>query len=288
MERWDDLRLFLAVARTGTLSAAAKALRLSVSTVQRRVIGFEEDLGSVLFQKGPRGYQLTHAGEALLPKAQEAEEAIFAASRTVIGHDQRASGEVRFTAPLATLPLLGGHLADFARVCPNVRPVLLADDGLLDLGRSADVALRAVLKPVETAVGRSISPLAWCRYAGAQTSGQDVPWVQYLDMDAHPAVIWRKQKYPSPQTAMSVCGVVSMHAVLASLGAQGLLPCFVGDPDPGLRRIGEPVASSSLWLLIHADLRRSARVRALVDFLVPRLRADRALFEGDLSARDGV
>ena len=69
--------------------------------------------------------------------------------------------------------------------------------------------------------------------------------------------------------------------MLGSSGAQGLLPCFVGDPDPGLRRLGGPVARENrLWLLIHADLRRSARVRSLVDFIVPRILAESALYEG--------
>ena len=80
---------------------------------------------------------------------------------------------------------------------------------------------------------------------------------------------------------MLVQGVVAMHALLLSSDAQGLLPCFLGDGDPRLRRLGEPMARENrLWLLIHADLRRSARVRALVDFVVPRLLAQRSLFEG--------
>ena len=81
---------------------------------------------------------------------------------------------------------------------------------------------------------------------------------------------------------MTVAGVVSMREVLGPSGAQGLLPCFVGDADPNLRRIGAPVAEHRLWLLIHADLRRSARVRAVVDFLVPRLKAESERFEGSL------
>jgi DNA-binding transcriptional LysR family regulator len=79
-----------------------------------------------------------------------------------------------------------------------------------------------------------------------------------------------------------VDSVPAMHAVLRTSGAQGVLPCVIGDADPALRRIGEPVAMNELWLLIHAELRRSARVRALIDFLVPRLVAERNRFEGRL------
>lgn len=290
MKRWDDLRLFLAVARSGTLSSAAGELDLSISTVQRRVAALEADLGTVLFQKGPRGYQLTHAGEALFPQTCDVEEAILGAARAVVGHDQKASGDVRITTPHGMLPLLAQHLSAFSDVCPGVRPILLTDDVVLDLGRSTDIALRATTQPVESAVGRDICGVGWGRYASITTEGEDLPWIHYLGMNSHPAIQWRKQAFPSSKALMLACGVVSMHALLVSSNAQGLLPCFLGDVDPRLRRIGEPVAENRLWLLIHADLRRSARVRALIDFLIPRLKASAPLFEGKggVGAADGV
>ena len=282
MERWDDLRLFLAVARSGTLSSAANDLDLSVSTVQRRVAALEAEIDTLLFQKGPRGYQLTNAGEALLPRAEEIEESVFAASRAIVGHDQRATGDVRITAPLPMLPLLARYLIDFSRVYQQVRPILLPDDGILDLGRSTDIALRATTDPSESAVGRNLCGIAWGRYRSihAKANTEALPWIQYVGMDAHPAERWRRKTFPSAQDVMLVSGVETMHAVLAASGAQGLLPCFIGDADPELQRVGEPIAENRLWLLIHADLRRSARVRTLVDFLVPRLLANRAAFEG--------
>ncbi|HRE90075.1 MAG TPA: LysR family transcriptional regulator [Myxococcota bacterium] len=274
------MRLFLAVARSGTLTAAAEVLNVSAATLHRRLAAFEEELGAALFERGPRGHQLTHVGAALLPRAEEVEEAVLAANRTVIGHDQQASGDVRIAMPLVMLPLLAPHLAEFSRVVEKVRPILMADDGLLDLGRSTDIALRATTTPLESAVARNLCGLAWGRYASVRTEGDALPWVQYLDMDSHPAVQWCARAFPSPRVVMVVGGVASMLAVLGGSGAQGLLPCFVGDRDPSLRRIGEPVAENRLWLLVHADLRRSARVRAVTDFLVPRLLSHQAELEG--------
>ncbi|MFT5991396.1 MAG: DNA-binding transcriptional LysR family regulator [Flavobacteriales bacterium] len=284
MDRWDDYRLFLAVAHSGTLSAAAETLRLNVSTVQRRIARFEGELGTILFRKGPRGYELTHTGEALLPKAEEMQEAALAASRTVVGHDQQASGEVRITLPLALVSPLAAHLAEFSRVCEHVRPVLLADDVVLDLGRSTDIALRSSSQPLASAVGRELFGVAWCRYTANVEDAQrdDLDWVHYVGMDDNPVVQWRKREHASGRMLLFVQGVAGMHAVLAQSGGQGLLPCFVGDADPRMHRVGAPVAGDSLWLLCHADLRRSARVRALVDFLTPRLLSQRALFEGEL------
>ena len=129
MEKWDDLRLFLEVARTGTLTRAAGDLEISVATLHRRLSAFESAVDSVLFEKGPRGYHLTPAGEPLLPKAEEVEEAVFAARRSVVGHDQQASGEVRLTLPLAMLPVIAPHLTEFSRRCRRVRTTLLASDG---------------------------------------------------------------------------------------------------------------------------------------------------------------
>ncbi|MEZ4299678.1 MAG: LysR family transcriptional regulator [Polyangiaceae bacterium] len=282
MSRWDDLRLFLVVARSGTLSAAADELGLNASTLHRRLGAFEAEMGSTLFEKGPRGYRLTNAGEALLPQAEEVEEAVFAATRSVVGHDQQASGEVRITLPLAMVAVLAPHLVAFCRAYDRIRPVLQADDVLLDLDRSTDVALRATPQPPETATGRDLCGLAWCRYASVATRGEELPWIHYVGIDRSPAVQWRKRHFGSSKPVMLVQGVMGMHAVLAGSGAQGLLPCFLGDRDRELRRLGEPIAATEnrLWLLIHADLRRSARVRTLVDFLVPRLLAEKRRFEG--------
>lgn len=280
MDRWDDLRIFLTVARNGTLTAAGEALSLNVSTVHRRLAAFEAALGTPVFDKGPRGYRLTPAGEALLSRAEVVEEGVFAATRAVVGHDQQASGDVRLTLPLVLLAPLAPHLAAFSRACPRIRLFVQADDVSLDLDRETDLALRATAQPVDSAVGRNLCGLAWGLYAPVGTEGDDLPWIHYVGMDQAPAERWRREHHPGARPIMCVHSVSGMLAMLAAAGAQGLLPCFAGDADPQLRRVGAPVAMNQLWLLIHADLRRSARVRALIDFLVPRIQADRARFEG--------
>ena len=91
MKQWDDLRLFLAVAKNGTLTGAADELELNVATLHRRLKSFEEDFGISLFEKGPRGYRLTNAGEALLSHTKDVQELIFAAFRAVVDHDQHVA-----------------------------------------------------------------------------------------------------------------------------------------------------------------------------------------------------
>ena len=283
MKQWDDLRLFLAVAKSGTLTAAADELNLNVATLHRRLKSFEEGFELSLFEKGPRGYRLTSAGEQLLSHAEEVEESIFAAFRAVVGHDQHPTGEVRITLPQAMVSLMTPHLVAFSEEFENIRVVLLPDDGLLDLERSTDVAFRFTSQPLETAVGRNLADIAWCRYASKNTKGTDLPWLHHIGLERN-HVILKQQKAISEKEIMQVQGVAGMLTALKNSTAQGLLPCFVGDLDPELRRAGEPFdAKHQLWLLIHADLKRSARVRALLDFVVPRLLAQKNIFEGILA-----
>jgi len=281
MKRWDDLRLFLSVARHGTLAGAASELGFNASTLHRRLAELEGDFGVVLFEKSPRGYRLSTAGEALLSRTEEVEEAVFAAQRAVLGNDQQVSGEVRFTLPPDLIPAIRPHLNAFRAVCGGIRPVLIGEDAHLDLGRTADIALRASQTPPEAAVGRKIATLGWCRYTSATAGGEALPWLHYSQSCQLAPVKWRRQVFGATEPLMLVNTVHSMHLMLPGTGAQALLPCFLGDPDPRLRRVSERIpATTTLWLLIHADLRRAARVRALVDFLVPRLLGERELFEG--------
>jgi DNA-binding transcriptional LysR family regulator len=179
--------------------------------------------------------------------------------------------------------LMTPHLVDFSAQFEKIRVILLPDDGLLDLERRTDVAFRFTSQPPETAVGRNLADIAWCRYASKDTKGTDLPRLNHIGLERN-HVILKQQKAISEKEIMQVQGVSGMLTALKNSTAQGLLPCFVGDLDPELRRAGEPFdAKHQLWLLIHADLKRSARVRALLDFVVPRLLAQKNIFEGILA-----
>ncbi len=283
--RWDDVRVFLAVAREGTLAAAAERLGVNASTVHRRVAALEAVLEAVLFERTPRGYALTHVGEALLPRAEETEEAIFGLRRVATGHDRSARGPVVLTLPETLLEVIAPRLAVIQHRCPGLRPVLRADDRLLDLGVEADVALRPGASPPEEAVGRRVGQIAWAVYSGVGAASDR--WVVYCRDSGPPgAAGWRRRERGDVSVVFEVSSVGAMHRVLGCTGAHGLLPCYLGDSDPRLQRRSTliPEARTDLWLLIHADLRRSARVRALVEQLLPELEASRPLLAGELGA----
>ncbi len=270
--RWDDLRAFLAVARRGTLAAAADDLGVNASTVHRRLAALEESLGARLFERDPRGYTLTPLGESLQPKAVEVEEGVAALRRAVTGHDLQASGVVRVSLPPTLVPVVAPALAELQATCPGLEPELLATPAFVDLRRDTHVALRIAAAPPEEAIARRIGPVGWAVYAppGADGSAR----VAYVGLDHVSAVAWADERHRDLRVVARVDEVSAARDALRSVRALCPLPCYVGDAEPGLERRSEVLPDPPLlWVLISADLRRSARVRALLDAMLPVLEA---------------
>ena len=293
---WNNLRYLLAVAEHGSLSGAARALTVNHSTVLRRIGRFEEQLAVRLFERLPGGYVLTAAGEALANSARQISDTVTAVERRIIGQDLRLSGQVRVattdTLGLFILPVL---VTRFREAHPEVQIELIAGNPQADLTRrDADVAVRPTRKPPDHLVGRKVCRIAYAPYAAPS----------YLDQrrarTALPKHIWVA---PDDSMASSVVGsymqrrlqsaAISFRAnslaLLAKACEAGLgvamLPCYLGE-SIGLTRIREPLdeVTTDLWILTHVDLRKTARVRALVDFLSAALGTKRALFEGKAKA----
>ena len=284
--RWDDVRVFLAVFRTGSLAGAARELGVNHSTAWRRLAALEEDFGCPLFDRAPSGYGLTEVGEAMLGPAERMEEEAFALSRAVAGIDTAPAGTVSVTAPESMLALLTPMLARFREENPRIRLDLQLGDRFFDLDRrEADVAIRPGPRPPENAVGRRVAAVGWTVYGPAELDPEgceDLPWVGYGDDLARLAAVqWRRER-AGGEPLLTVNTVPGMRDLLVQGGFRGMLPCFVGDPTPGLQRLQPPIpeAASQLWLLVHADLRRAARVRLLVDHLWDGLRDLVTVFEG--------
>ena len=281
--KWDDLRVFLAMERAGALAGAASALALNPSTVWRRLGALDDAVGVALFEKTSTGYALSPAGEAIRDHARRIEEEVFAIERALQTVESEPVGIVRITAPESMLPLLSRHLVDFREARPGIHLELSFGDRMFDLDRrEADVAIRPGKEPPASAVGRRVCAVGWTVYRN-QYAAEDAPWVAYGPQLARlDAVQWRKRNAQRDSAEMTVSSVPSMACLLRNGPYQGMLPCFTGDAEPTLRRACPPIAeaASALWLLVHADLRRSARVRRFVDFIWERLKADAAHFEG--------
>ncbi|SDC95106.1 LysR family transcriptional regulator [Belnapia rosea] len=287
---WDDFRLIDAVATTRNLPAAAARLGIDHSTVFRRLKAIEALVGTPLFERHRTGYALTPAGEEMAALAARVDEDITAVTRRLIGQAPAPAGEVRLaTSDSLLTELLMPMLAAFRRLNPAIRLDLVTGNAALNLSRrDADVAVRATDAPPDTLVGRRAARIAWGLYGSVMVAPATDPvmesdWVCLGDNLSSLKVVRHAQAMvPAERLGGRFDTVLGLaHAVASGMGV-GHLPCFIGDTWPGLTRLAppDPAYASDLWLLTHPDLRRTPRVRALLDHLTETIAAKRALIEG--------
>jgi len=294
MLSWDDFRYVKAIAGGRSLAGAAEALGVNHSTVFRRLGQIEAQLGSRLFERSRAGYALTPCGEAMVQLAQRMEDDIHTFERQVTGHDLRPSGELRLTTNDTLLVhLLSDILAAFRSAYPEITLDVVVSNHSLNLSkRDADVALRATDRPIETLVGRRVAGIGWAIYGppaladatiDADVAARSHDWVGFGDNLASikPAK-WLKQHVDPQRIVYKVNTVLGLaEAVAAGIGV-ALLPCFIAALTPGIKRLSAPDRDleSGLWLLTHADLRHTARVRTFMDFAASEIGKRRKLIEG--------
>lgn len=278
---WNDLKFFLEVARGGSLTKAAAALHVSQSTVGRRIAELEARLATRLFARHQTGYFLTDEGSELLARAETVEENMFAFERGASGLNPAVSGTVRLaTSENLASELVIPALPDFIRRHPQLRLDILTTAATVELGRrEADLALRMVQPSHGNLKVRRLGEMTYGVYgqrdylARHPAQGDDplagrslVAWDE-----AHawlPAAQWLAQRAPGAHVALATSSVrTQIAAVQAGIGL-AVLPDFLAIGD-GLVRVlpSEQVFSNGIWLVMHADLGASARVRAVADFL---------------------
>jgi len=276
---WDDLKFVLTVDREGGLAAAARALAINYSTAHRRLDGIERTLGVRLFQRVRSGYCLTRHGQAVSETARRVEAEILSVERQLVGTDQKLSGTIRVsTSHLLGLYFLPEMLRQFMQKYPEVKVKLAINDELANLSQSdADVVIRGTARPPPYLVGRSIAPIPYCAYvrrdlvfATPQRPLSDHEWIGFDNNDpAAPLKRWLDQIVPGARCRLTLDSAAGMReAVVRGLGA-AVIPCLTGDQLPELARIGEVRVEPGfdLWILSHADLRRSARIKAFMKFM---------------------
>lgn len=285
---WNDLPVVLAIARAGSLAGAARALGVNHSTVFRRLNAVEEDLGVRLFERYASGYTPTEVGRELLPDAERAADAVDALARRAAGRDLRPAGDVRLTtAANLAIDHLPDALADLARTHPDIRAEVVVSDSDYDLSRrEADLALRATRSPPEHLIGRKVIDLVW-HVVGTQAYLRDRDRPATVDeLEDHrligadsgfrrlAAFAFLHRRFGREQFVASSNSLNAMAAMARAGLGLAVLPS--DQVDPALERLMHlPVADgSALWLLTHPDLREVARIRAVSDAILARLRSD--------------
>ena len=293
---WDDVRHFLALARTGSVRAAGAALKVSHSTVARRIEALEARLAVKLFDRHRDGYLLTDAGSAMVAAAERVEREMIALERGLAGQDSRFAGPVRVTC---TDPFIAQHLLrGLAVLCeqhPGIELELDAEAKNLDLSRrEADVAVRALLPdatPPEHLIGRRVAPITLCNYVATAHAerldpgrrGSNVRWLGWNPRKVSEGLI-ASSSHPS----LPIWGSFESLSVMTEAAHAGLgivmLPTYVGDTQPKLQRLAHPDLRhvADFWLLSHADLRDNARVRAVRETISATLTENAALFRGEV------
>jgi DNA-binding transcriptional LysR family regulator len=285
---WDDLRILLAVGGSGSFSQAARELGLDHSSVSRRMRAMERQLAVRLFERRADGLGLTAAGDELYRAAARMAEQAHAARRRVSGRDTLLRGTIRFATVDATARALMPSLQRFTSLYPEIELQLVLSQHLANLSRGeADVVLRATNRPPHTYIGRRLARHAFPVYAAPallarfppETSLDGFPWVCWGDGMTDR---WMAEHVPAARVVCRASTALGMEeSVRAGLGVAHLA-CFWADGDPDFVRIHppDPTLALGLWLLIHRDLRRSARIRAFLDFLGSELAEKRDLIEG--------
>ena len=289
---WDDLRLVLAVVRDGTLSGAARRLGVTHSTVFRRLGAIEQQIGVRLFERFRDGYVPTPAGETAAAAAARLEDEVLALERRLSGQDLRPSGVVRITTTDTLGTILMRHLPAMRELHPEIQFEVTISNAMANLSRrEAEIAIRPTLDPPEILVGRRVADIAHAIYGSraylSRHEEKDLSahdWIA-LDDALESTVIgrWIRENLRAAHITCRVDALPALRdAALAGLGL-ALLPCYLGDPASGLRRLTPKTLAeprSALWLLTHDDLKHTARIRATLDFLVKAFASQRALLEG--------
>ncbi|HET9594630.1 MAG TPA: LysR family transcriptional regulator [Anaeromyxobacteraceae bacterium] len=277
MTSWDDLRLLLAVCRSGTLTAAARAMGLSQPTVSRRMAALARRHGEALFETVAGRYVPTAAGRELSTRAERLEREIDALASEADHLGARPEGAVRLSAPEGFgLAVLAPRLEAFRREHPGIDLLLVAEARVVDLSRrEADLALRFVRPSQRELVIRRLGWYGSCLCAStgylrehpeAATEGPADVVAMHESMEASVESVWLRTHHPRAHVRVRAHTTLAVRAaVLAGAGA-GVLPDYLAS-HPELRALGPPSVKRDVFLAHHRALRGSARVRAVGRFV---------------------
>ncbi|WFE76672.1 LysR family transcriptional regulator [Roseinatronobacter sp. S2] len=278
-DNWDDLRLFLAVSRLGGLSAAQQKTGLSPATLGRRVTALERQIGVPLFVRSQTGYALTDAGQDLLAHAEDVERAMLVVSRWREGTQTQRS--VRLSA--------GNWTTDF--LVRNIHAIWRTDDpaiefvtanARIDIGhRAADIGIRNARPTDPHLAGRKIGSVAFALF-GTMDQSPDSSIVGLSgDTSTSPSARWMAAQL-GHRMRLRGNGVHAVRELVVQGAGLSVLPCFIGDDDPRLCRMGPIITdlSTEQWLVAHHDERHSPPVRRVIERLATLFNEASPLFSG--------
>ncbi len=290
----NDLSLVAAIASNCTLAGAAQQLKLNHATVFRRLHNLEAKLGVRLFERQAGRYSATAAGEELAKLGMAINEQAASVLRQIAGQDMRPSGDVRIAT---TDSFANEFICPALRSCrqryPDIRLQISCANQLYNLSkRDADIALRVANQPPDYLIGKRLGRLAFAVYAASSDAPQarelawpQLPWLALDDsISQHRSLRWLQQFIALEQVSLRSNSFVNLRQACSQGLGVALLPCFLADARADLQRISPLIdeCASDLWLLMHPDLRQTARVKAVFEVLQQELLQQKDLLEGAL------
>lgn len=298
---WRALQNVVTVAETGSLSAAARRLNVSQPTVGRRIEQLEQQLGAVLFNRTAQGLSLTKVGESILDHAKSMEKEALSIERAATGANQQLQGNVR----ISLIEDLGIHwlpqkLTEFHVQFPHLTiEVNINNRNVNLLRREADIAVRLARPEQPDLICRKVGMLHFGLYASQSYLDDHGSLKRTSDLKNHFHVGFEEEMMCTPQVKKleslfnrdhirhrSNSHMEIVEATRAGLGC-GALCCFMADPNPDLRRvlIKQIDYAREIWLVTHAEIKGSARIRTVFDFLGKILEEDAGKLKGEINSR---
>jgi len=296
MFNWDDLKYFLAMADEGSLSAAARKLNVSQPTLSRRLTTLEEQVGSDLFARTRTGLEMTAIGEQLIDHARHMRDDVYSIERMITGHDSSLQGNV----VISCIEILGAdwlvrHTRPFREQFPGITVEFKIENVASDLlRREADIAIR-MFRPVQNdLIAKRAGTMKYGYYASKQyiekrgkpENIEDLSGHEFIlphdEILAHTNKFNQRPIHPRGNIAFRSNNLISLSSAVREGFGIGAYSCIMADKDPNLVRLFDDlvVFSSDIWLVSHAELRRSARIRAMFDFLSELFGKHAVAFEG--------
>ncbi|TCD13508.1 LysR family transcriptional regulator [Oricola cellulosilytica] len=293
---WNDIRVFLTVARAGSTLGAARALDMNQTTVSRRIQALERCLDLTLFSRDTRGFHLTEEGEMLLGASEGMENAAADLGAEADRLRRALGGKIRITAAEDILNYsISEIVAEYRAKAPATTFEYVAQDRFLDIEKGeADVAFRAADHLDDaTLLCRRVADISWAVYCSRDYAQKHSAPSQADELLNHPvaayegkfamsrASLWFMSQIAGRQVVMTSNTVVNMRAIVLSGVGLGLLPCFSSEPVPELVRCVVVPSENSphIWMLTTSKAQRSRHLRSFTDFAAERFKTLRCRFE---------
>lgn len=275
---WENLKYFLALNRTGSITQAAEQLGVNYTTVARRLGQLERELDTKLFDRLPSGIRLTREGEAMLLRAQAMDSELNDLIEVLGGGNQAASGTIVLALSQNLATILMPCIQHFLAKYPAITIDLVVDATPVDLeAREADIAVRCTVSPPDSLVGKRVAGTTIAPYAQMGLFQKDI---SFGDLSAHPWIVWdakrlggETRKFNREFIPENSCNVMSvsdsnaqLHAVKEGIGLAWLWR-YMGDAESGIEVVSTdyPEYQSQLWVLMHKELTRSHRHQLLYE-----------------------